>query len=146
MDTRIAAIRESLEIGLGLAHSKQAETGRSHSIIMADFKNAIAHLDALEADLQGPKPAPVDFAAVVEAGEFRASESADGEFLVWHQSDPDNAVAAVFPGEHRETLLAILSTPKHPQPSVEEIMEVVMEWLAERTSRTGVLRERLTNL
>ena len=33
-----------------------------------------------------------------------------------------------------------------PQPSVEQIMEVIMQWLSERSSLTGELRDRLTTL
>ena len=33
-----------------------------------------------------------------------------------------------------------------PQPSVAEVMEVIMQWLSERSSLTGELRDRLTAL
>ena len=35
---------------------------------------------------------------------------------------------------------------RKPQPSVEEVMEVIMQWLSERSSLTGELRDRLTTL
>lgn len=40
-----------------------------------------------------------------QEAEFLSGESADGEFLVWHKSDPDNAVAAVFHGPFRDRFL-----------------------------------------
>lgn len=43
---------------------------------------------------------------------YRAAESADGEFLVWHESNKDEAVAAVFPTAHRERVIDLIVSPR----------------------------------
>ena len=60
---------------------------------------------------------------------------------------------AKYPMDHythqvmREAYIsALVAERSKPQPSVEEVMEVVMQWLWERSSKAVELRERLTKL
>ena len=95
--------------------------------------------------------------------QYECGESADSEFLIWMSSDPDSAIAAVFPenlnksrGDLAERIVDLLNAERSKRPptvegpsmiTVEEAMGVFVELLAQDDLHfrdEEIVRSRLT--
>ena len=71
-------IREALEYGLGMALAEQSRTGKSHSVLMQHFKDALAIL----ADMEREREQPVAW--------MNDSYPADDAFIFHSPTEPPN--------------------------------------------------------
>ena len=76
---------------------------------------------------------------------LKAGESADGEFLIWDAEIPDEAIAAVMPGPHRDKIMAMLLAAPQMLEALRMAFDCDLTYLSDHAEipRQDVVRARL---
>lgn len=76
---------------------------------------------------------------------WKAGESADGEFLIWDAEIPDEAIAAVMPGPHRDKIMAMLLAAPQMLEALRMAFDCDLTYLSDHAEipRQDVVRARL---
>jgi len=76
---------------------------------------------------------------------WKAGESADGEFLICDAEIPDEAIAAVMPGPHRDKIMAMLLAAPQMLEALRMAFDCDLTYLSDHAEipRQDVVRARL---